>query len=309
MANEIKAHHDSENDELENELEENPNEDIVEDPKTDLSDQMQELQDANETLQKANRGLMGTVSAERGKRQHLEGRFDQLTGEINNAIATRKETQVVPESPNIEIDIDDEGNPILSTDAISKVVNEAVQGQIKPIIGQMQEVSQRVYGQDVQTQHNAQMNALLDSREGYREAHNIASKQWQVLSNIYDRHFANTGVAHPTNIEAAIDYALDNKDIMDEFGRAYPNADIESLMEGFMTGSPRKLRRVLDSNIGQQKNEINSLLTDAPQNLSSMRGSGTKAEMTVDRVLNMDQEEFEALPQSVVDKFERMASR
>jgi hypothetical protein len=290
--------------------------DDVDDDADDDADQdvddVQSIAKKMSELEIANKGLIKSLSAQRGIRQGLQEQLD----EIKTAVATFKETKDLENElddkkySNIPIDFDEEGNLYLDT---SKLMNLSTgdNAELLELKNQVDMLRNATTTMHTKASESEALNTLLSENEGYADAHKKVSSAWDYLKDdLFDDYLVKRGIAAPTTADQAIDIALNSKTINDAFTKKFPSLNMESVLEAHLIATPRYVRKALNLAITEANNTNELLDTDRPASLARANSSGGEVNETLlARVANMPTEEFMNLDARTMAKIDRLLEK
>lgn len=267
-----------------------------------------------EELEKANRGMYQAMRQEREQRQAFQTKVDQITGMIQQARTQPQQQEqqqpAEPQAPSkIDVAFDDDGNPYIPSDVISKAIpkgDPALENKIANLENELAHYRERTQSQEAQTAAQQQLNKLLAENEAYPEAHKKLEEQFTYLKDeLYDAYIEKAGLNPPQTAEEAIDIALKSNEIKRAFNEKFPGADLESVMEANLIKTPRLLRRALDKQVPAPSSHQE--MPEKPSALSSVSGSESPSDNSIiDRVADMDLEDFLQLDDKTYSKIDEL---
>ena len=256
------------------------------------------LAETVESLEKQISGLKQGISAERGKRQNVEGRLQQFSDIFAQARTARAQPALGPS--NIPVEFDDEGNPYVSPAVISKIGASQNVG--------LQQKLAKMENHLVQSAHQNYMKQTLDSAVGVgnEKIYGNLKDGFAALDRALTGTIQNLGIANPKSIDEALNI-IESQGIDKDFAKQFPNLDLESTIEAFT--SPRKMKKAISM--------MSSVPTDGTKTVKKMQQLGASshvgksgvtggAELTLDQISNLSNKDFEALSDAQIAKIDRL---
>jgi len=272
------------------------------DTSTDVAAKLAELEDSN-------RGLVKSLTAQRGIRQDLQGQLDGIK-EALDQFKTNAENNtgtVDDVGTSIPINFDDEGNPFLDPANLPTTQNADIQA-LQQEINALRATTNATA---IETNERAALNNLLGEKEGYTKAHEEVTKAWTYLKDdIFDAYLVEKGIQAPKTADQAIDIAMGSKKIGEQFTKKFPTLNMESVLEAHLIATPRYLRKALDLALVDASSSHESLDLTKPTSLAAANSSGgDSAESLLSRVANMSNDEFGALDTKTMEKIDRLLAQ
>jgi hypothetical protein len=257
------------------------------------------MEETVENLKREISGLKKGISSERGKRQRVEGKLEQL-GQV---FAEAKQPKPAPTKiERIPVEFDDNGNPFVSPDVVAKLTTSETK--------QLQERLNRMESYLVQRaqQDSTQQNLMKAVDPGDLEIHAKLKNAYTRVDQLMGEYISLTGHQKLTNIDEAFDL-IEKAGIDKQFEKEFPGIDLESTIEAFTFQSPRKLKRAISlaKRTSDSKPPATGALAKMKQlEVSSHIGrSGTPGgdELTLDQIANLN---FDELSDAQMAKIERI---
>lgn len=257
-------------------------------------------------LEASNKGLVKSLSAQRGIRQDLQSQLESIKQTIAEVKESRADLSEEPTGSMVPIEYDDNGNPYLDTSNLGDF-NKTEIAALKATVNQLQ---QQINQTNVQKSEQQFLNGLLDEREGYAEAHKAVTKAWNFLKDdAFDAYLTEKGMDAPKTADQAIEIALNSKEINAEFSKRFPSLDMESVLEAHLIATPRYLRKALNKALVSKDTESShtSLDRTKPSSLASIdAGGGETQDSLLTRVASMPTEDFMKLDAATIAKIDRL---
>ncbi|MDA3807428.1 MAG: hypothetical protein PF440_05860 [Thiomicrorhabdus sp.] len=282
------------------------------DDKPTSGDDTATLQQKLDTLENENKGLIKSLTAQRGQRQELQNDLASIKEAIAEARAeatTEGEVDKLDDTlSKIPVDFDVDGNMSIDPKYLQTKGNpdiSALQDEIAALKG-------TVNAQTTATQEQEGLNTLLREKDGYPEAHKSVSDAWSYLKNdLFDAYLNKKGLAAPQSSDQAIDMIIDSQELTESFAKKYPTLDLESVVEAHLIGTPRYMRKALDKAIVKPNESKHETLDfGKPSSLASANSGGSDSpESLLDRVANMDTEDYENLPPATLAKIDKLLEK
>ncbi len=263
-------------------------------------------------LESSNKGLIKSLSTQRGLRQDLETELNgikeilaELKSSANDDIDDTPD-DLSSEKKFIPIDFDDKGNPRL--DPVHLKALSSANDKITELETKIINLETGVNSSAIEKAETNALNTLLGEKEGYVKAHKQVSKAWAYLKDdLFDAHLIEKGLPAPTTASAAMDIAIGSKTITDAFNLKFPTLNMESVLEAHLIATPRYLRKALDAALTVPDNSNERLDTSKPTSLSNANTSGGDTpESLLTRVAQMSNEEYAALSDSARTKIDKL---
>jgi hypothetical protein len=293
---------------------------------------VESLQAKLDELEKANKGLQNDIyearDERRGKIGELTGRLNQVTELIAKAregkqgTAEEEDQTVDVAGQKIPIKFDDDSNPYVDP----KDLEHLTKSEVKEVENKVDKIEQT---QAVRDRNDAQTQAIqtvLSSDEAYPNAFRSLDEAFKFLDTELEQIVREKDIDVKTlTPDGAMDLLEASESTMKAFRQKYPNADIETVIEGRMLTpngqiNTRKLRKALNAlkapggdettatTAETNKDKLKTLkaITSKPSNLSGMRNQRGTAGMSLDDMANITQEDFENMSDTDVAKLERL---
>ncbi len=277
-------------------------------------DDSEDLKTRLEELEVTNRGLIKSLSAQRGLRQDLQEQLD----DIKNAIAEAKlagaadtdtdvdletENAIDQISSNIPVEFDDDGNMYIEPKYL-KPDNTSVKSLQEEINNLKETLSSR---QEQEREHQ-QLQALLSEKDGYKTAYEQVSEAWTDLKdNVFDAYLEKNNLAAPKTPDQAIDMIMESKELTTGFKKKYPSLDLESVLEANLLATPRYLRKALDAAIQTNDSSNEQLNPNKPASLANANSGGSDTpESLLNKVADMSVEDYESLDARTIAKIDKL---
>lgn len=257
-------------------------------------------------LEASNKGLVKSLSAQRGIRQDLQSQLENIKEAIAEVKESRADVSEESTGSMVPIEYDDEGNPFLDTSSLGDF-NKTEISALKATVNQLQ---QQINQTNIQKSEQQFLNGLLDEREGYTEAHKAVTKAWNFLKDdAFDAYLVEKGIDTPKTADQAIEIALNSKEISAEFSKRFPSLDMESVLEAHLIATPRYLRKALNKALVSKDLESShaSLDKTKPSSLASIdAGGGETQDSLLTRMADMPTEDFMKLDAATIAKIDRL---
>jgi len=257
-------------------------------------------------LEASNKGLVKSLTAQRGLRQDLQGQLDEIKTALQNVKSGQQETTITnSDGEVIPIDFDDKGNPFLDPIYLKDITNPEV-AELKAKLTRL-ETQANVVSQ--QTSENQLLQNLLGEQDGYVEAHKQVTSAWKYLKDdIFDAYLVEKGLEAPKNADQAIEIAMNAPEIQAQFTKKFPTLDMESVLEAHLIATPRYLRKALNKALVDDGSSSHSALDiTKPTSLANANSSGGDSqESLLARVGNMTTEDFMKLDEPTMAKIDKL---
>ncbi len=299
--------------EVDEELEEDETDSETGDDELTPSKETATLEARLDELETENKGLIKSLTAQRGQRQDLQNDLAAIKDAIAEARAdatTEKEVEELDETlSKIPVDFDDDGNMSIDPKYLQTGTGNP---DIKALQDEIDTLKGTVNAQTVATQEQESLKTLLGEKDGYTAAHKTVSDAWSYMKNdLFDAHLEAKGLAAPQNSDQAIDMIVGSPELTEAFAKKYPTLDLESVVEAHLIGTPRYMRKALDKAITKpDESKHETLDFSKPGSLASANAGGSDSpETLLERVANMDTEDYENLPPATLAKIDKLLER
>jgi len=292
-------------------------------------------------LERVNKGLLGTISAEREKRQSVESRLQQVDAyltqiqESRNLSAQQKEdltAQAEAELDALQLEFDEDDNPVIPMDKLLSRIEERIVGRLEqkitPIQQELLNTKTQTAAQAAQTQMQQAVDTVISENEAYPDAMNKLVEEWNWINDKFGAHVAMTGKnpqSIPEMYEMMYSAGLDQM-----FQDQFPGSDMDLVVDAFTNQSPvvvsRKLKKALDlhtSESGGGNGNSNDKTTLANQRAGTKQAfrktkklagnnpfmnipSENKVASALDDVVAMDPEDFMSISDTDVERIKRL---
>ena len=284
----------------------------LEDNETDESeDESAALKVKLTELESTNKGLIKSLTAQRGQRQELQNDILAIKDAIAEARAeatTDDEVEDLEETlSKIPVDFDDDGN--MSIDP--KYLKPQGNPDIKALQDELTALKGTVNAQTTASYEQNNLNILLNEKEGYTDAYKLVSKSWNYMKNdLFDNYVESKNLKAPATSDQAIDMIMESTELKEAFAKKYPTLDLESVIEAHLVGTPRYMRKALDKAITTSDSKHETLDFSKPNSLSLANSSGSDTpESLLQRVADMDTEDYENLPAATLAKIDKLLAK
>jgi hypothetical protein len=269
-----------------------------------------DLQIKLDELEATNKGLIKSLSAQRGIRQDLQGQLD----EIKDAIAESKETNLdlddaddktIVDTKNIPVEFDDDGNMFIEPKYLKAQGNTV---EIQALQDEIDQLKLNVSEQQTQKQEDKQLNDLLSEKEGYDGAYKLVNEAWSYLKDdVFDAYLEKKGLTAPTTSDQAIDMIMESNELKTDFVKKYPTLQLESVLEAKLLATPRYIRKALDAAITTTDSSHSQLDLGKPASLSNANSGGSDTpESLLNKVADMSTEDYENLDPKTLAKIDKL---
>lgn len=262
-----------------------------------------EVLDELEGLKKTVSGLKHGISAERGKRQELQGRLSQVSDLFESAKGKQQPDENVIDE-NIPVQFDDDGNAFISPKDFKALSRAEIQAVEDKLANLEQVHAQNINANAAQKQFD---NVVSESPENTQ-----AFSQLQAARNYADKlfgeHIMTSGITPPRSIDEAMDI-IERDGIDVAFSKKFPGVDIESSIVAFT--SPRQMRKALKGIVKHTSGKQESMsslksLSSKPASHVGRSGSPGKVDLTLDTIANLSSEDFLNLSNTEINKINRL---
>jgi len=278
-------------------------------PSTDTAALEKKLND----LEAENKGLIKSLTSQRGQRQELQSDLASIKEAIADARAdatTQKEVDAVEDTVSkIPVDFDDEGNMSIDPKYLQTNTNNP---DVEALQQELATLKNTINAQTTATAERQQLDTLLGEKEGYKAAYKDVQNAWSYLKNdVFDDYLTKHSLAAPQTSDQAIDMIIGSKELTETFTQKYPNLDLESVVEAHLIGTPRYLRKALNKAIMEPPDsKKESLDFGKPDSLANVNTGGSDSpESLLQRVADMDTEDFENLPEATMAKIDKLLEK
>jgi hypothetical protein len=262
-------------------------------------------------LEKSNQGLLGKGVAETKARQAVEARLSQMTDFLArlkaNSEATSEQAEVQPalKFKGFKVEMTEDGEAYVPDEIIQEHVNRIVKEHLKPIESSIKNVTNRTAFDDSRTATTTALNQVLSENEAFPVAYKSVNEAWNELvrmtANQYD------GKLPPPKADPWIN-AVIGTPVEQAFKAKYPALDVSDLILAYGSDNPKiwatKMRGLLTVSVsrettpkGEGKNEKGipkevKELASKPNNLAGARGATGPAPTDLNRIADMDFDDF-----------------
>lgn len=262
-----------------------------------LEAQLKEMKTAHVELDKKFKGQFEALKAERGQRQDLQGKFDDLSTLLKGEVERRKSSDKEETVSGIPVDIDDEGNATISKDILAELIDS----KNKPLEEKIGEVETATSERDNRTTQESaaqkELAGILAEDDAFPQAH---AQLTRIVSWIDERllpKLEEEGYKTVPTPGQILDI-LDGSSIETEFSKQFPDVELEKIVRSY--DSKRDLRSAL-KHVGvsktddkNEKADMDSLkkIADKGSNLSGVQNQKDTRGMTLDKIASIDTEDI-----------------
>lgn len=253
-------------------------------------------------LQRTISGLKKGISAERGKRQQLEGRIQTITSMLDMARERKKEeTPAEKKVDRIPVSFDEEGNPYVAPEQLEGLTSRQLKAMEEKLA--RIEQSQGVNVQQSSVQRTIQ--SVVSEDTAYPASYSMLTRARTDLSQIASDYLQENDLQAPTTIDAFLDL-IEEAGLDKVFMQKYPGVKPEIVAEAFV--HPRKLRKALKALSSSEAKDTGGInptlkaLSGKPGTLAGKRNQGAKtsgldklADLSTDDFLNLSDAEVAQL--------------
>ena len=279
---------------------------------TSTPDDSEDLKTRLEELEVTNKGLIKSLSAQRGLRQDLQEQLDdikeaiaeaKLTGATKVDDDTDAGNAIDQISSNIPVEFDDDGNMFIEPKYL-----KPDDTSVKSLQEEINNLKETLSSRQEQERENQQLQALLSEKDGYKTAYEQVSEAWTDLKdNVFDAYLEKNNLAAPTTPDQAIDMIMESKELTSGFKKKYPSLDLESVLEANLLATPRYLRKALDAAITTADSSHEQLNLGKPASLANANSGGSDTpESLLAKVANMSTEDYENLDTRTIAKIDKL---
>lgn len=255
-----------------------------------------------EGLEKTVSGLKHGISAERGKRQELQGRLSQVSELFQNAQTVRKEETSKPS--NIPVEIDEDGNAFILPEVLKSAIvteNKALQDKVAMLEHSYTQGTQAVAVQN-------QLSAVISEKPEYREAFGQLQTANVAANKMFADYIQTNGINPPQSFDEAMDI-IEQAGLDQEFAKSH-SVDIETAITAF--ARPRQMRKALNTiSSGGKSSQEKTMKTlqalgDKPSSHVGRGGSPGGTDLTLDKIANLSNDDFLDLSDAQMSKIDRL---
>ena len=290
-----------------------------------------------EELERVNKGLLGTISAEREKRQSVESRLQRVDDYLTQIQTDRQLSQqqkdnltaeAEAERAALQLEYDDDDNPVIPMDKLIEQVEQRLLGRLEqkitPLQQELLDTKTQTAAQAAQATMQQTVDKVISANESYPEAMNKLVDEWNWINEKFGAHVAMTG-KNPQSIPEIYEemYAAG---IDEMFRQQFPDSDMDVVVDAFTSSSPvvvsRKLRKALDmhavsNNSGKGNNATAEATKKAFQRTKKLSSntpfmavpSQERKSTPLEEVAEMDPEDFMSISDTDVERIKRMLAK
>ena len=301
----------------EEELEKGEEKPSTSDDKPTLEDQLTETQTKLSDLQKSFTGQFSALKEERGKRQNLQGRLEEISSTLKDIQAAKAEVKEEPDANlSIPVEIDEEGTATIS----QKVIDDLVAERLKLLEDKVGKVEAATTESDNRTRQEKETSKIIDNivaeNETFPKAHNAlnGAVKWldeRLIPKLEEDGFKTTP---PTGTILDV---LDGTEIESEFEKQFPGVSLDVIVRAH--DSKRDLRAALkhlspEEEKAEEKDDKTDMKTLAslakkPSNLTGETNQKETRGLTLDMIASIDTEDMLEMSDDEIAKLLRVAER
>jgi hypothetical protein len=187
-----------------------------------------------QALQKQNKGLIKDLQGERTKRQHMSGKYDQLSTTVNEILIKSKASKAVDDvkkAKGIAIEYDDEGHPYVPQSAIDELVTN-VNKSVNTVGSAVQDLATI---QDQNNQAKQRLDAVIGRKPEYADVYNRVNAARSFINDKVIEWQKQTGYQNAVSEEDVLTLIQRGDIDMSEFNKTYEGFDVDDIVRSHLT--------------------------------------------------------------------------